>query len=433
MFEFSGSVLTYGEEYVPSAVALVSLCMALAVIGSFIGFVQQGGCRRTARDCSAGPHRLMNGTTGRIGPSLARYAWLLLACYVLLAVAYELVEAKSTSAGGYLDSYANVSGSLLYRTYQMTKFLAVPIITLVVAISRSKASFRIATAAILFLMFVSVLSGARTMPFLFLAAMVIAVDQFRWRISLKFVLLIGLLGSAASWIITESRATGVGLHVFAFNPAEQPISFWHIWWNSGGSIRAVLRTMEFTDKMPPLYGRSFLDALVYVVPNPVVTLVAPEWKAQSPGLWMLEQSPDVPIGEPVGMGYSLIGEAFLNFRLLGCLLFLLIGWLVAYEYFALLFRGDLFAGLQSVNLVVLLSLHLRNDSMAYARVLIWSAVLIWIAGYLRRCRIKLERVSLAGEKALVGPGDVPERHYSQPAGAPQLQHRIPFSPPRTDR
>ena len=46
------------------------------------------------------------------------------------------------------------------------------------------------------------------------------------------------------------------------------------------------------------------------------------------------------------------------------------------------FRRDVFAALQSLNLVILLALHLRNDSVTYVRVLVWGAVAIWICGLL---------------------------------------------------
>jgi hypothetical protein len=109
----------------------------------------------------------------------------------------------------------------------------------------------------------------------------------------------------------------------------------------------------------------------------VVKLIAPAWNVEPPSEWVLKQSSDMAAGE--GLGYSLVAEAFLNFGMWGCLLFLAVGWLGAYHDFRFRFRGDIFSALQSLNLVVLLSLHLRNDSITYVRVLIWAALVIWSA------------------------------------------------------
>jgi len=135
--------------------------------------------------------------------------------------------------------------------------------------------------------------------------------------------------------------------------------------------------MAFSARTGLEHGRSFADALIYFVPGPLVKLIAPGWTVEPPSEWVLKQSSDMAPGE--GLGYSLVAEAFLNFGMWGCLLFLAIGWLVAYHYFRFRFRRDIFSALQSLNLVVLLSLHLRNDSITYVRVLIWAALLIWSA------------------------------------------------------
>lgn len=383
IFEYSGSVLSYGERQVPRAVALVSLCMAFSVIGSLLAYSQHRG-RSMAALKSLSQRRRFQDDASPTQPSsgLKNYAIILMGSYVLLTIVYVLSERNTSLPAEYTDVYANASASVIYRAYHMTKFLAVPIISLAIAVFRTKKGVYFTIVSTLFLMFITALTGARTMPFLYCAVLVISVDYFHRRISFRNVFLIVMAGAAVSWIMSEARATGTGMHVFSFHPSEQRISLWHIWWNSGGSIRAVLRTMEFSMGVEPLYGHTFADALMYVIPSPIVRSLLEIREDKPPSEWMLEESPDVPRGESVGMGYSLVAEAYLNYRMYGCLLFLVLGWLIAYGYYAFRFVGNRYAGLQSLNLVVLLALHLRNDSMAYARVLVWSAVIVWIGRYL---------------------------------------------------
>lgn len=381
IFEFSGSVLTYGENYIPRAVAVISICIALAVVGTSGAWIllrlrpalRRRG--RTGAEAASGRSRWS---------AVETYAWVLFSAYLLLSCLYELIEGRAALSGSYTEVYGAASGTVLYRLYQMTKFLGVPVIASVIALSRTKGRFRAAVAGVLLLAFVSALTGARTMPFLYVATMVLSLDYFRRRVPLKVIVILALAGAAASWVMSEARATGVGLHVFSLSTAEEGISLWHLVWNSGGSVRAVLRTMAFTADAGPEYGKTFAEALVYVIPSPIVSAAWPEFNPRPPSVWMLDESLDVPRGEPVGMGYSLIAESFLNFRELGCALFLVLGWIIAYSYFRFRLYRDRFSGLQAANLVVLLALHLRNDSMTYARVLVWGAALIWIARWIDR-------------------------------------------------
>ncbi len=391
IFEYSGSVLTYGEQFVPLAVALVSLCMTCTVVGSVFGFRQQMRWRfRRLRN--AGRRGVGTMRPPRGSPAAALYAWVLFAGYLSLNVAYLLFEGASASSGDYLDQYLNPSGTVLYRFFQMTKFLGVPLIALVIATSRSRASFWLACAGALSLIFASALSGARTLPFLHGATLILAVDYFRRRIPLSAVALLGTAAAATSWIISEARELGgVGMALLTSEAIDRPISWWHILWNSGGSVRSVLRTVEFSQHSGLEYGLSFLHALVFVVPAPLISLVAPGWTIQPPSEWMIAQSSDVGLGH--GLGYSLVAEVYLNFGVVGCLLFLLVGWVVSHQYFRFRLRRDLFAGLQSLSLTALLALHLRSDSVTYLRVLVWGAAAIWLgrqidAAWRRRRRLR---------------------------------------------
>ncbi len=376
IFEFAGGILKYGEEFVPTAMALVSLCMACAIVGTVIAFHRQR--RGRARSRGAIERRPPHWMPRRwVGPAAAWYSWLLFAGLVGLTVVYLGFEGGAARSGGeYLDLYLAPSGSVLYRTYQLTKFLGVPFIGLVVAASRSRLSLWLAYAATLLLVFSTALTGARTLPFLYGAALIVAVDYFRKPIPLSGVALVALAGAAVSWIISAARAVGVGLSMFTSGALAQPISWWYFLWDSGGSVRTVLRTMEFSQQSGPQYGLSFLQALVFVIPAPVINLVAPYWRIQPPSEWLIAQSADVGPGE--GLGYSLVAEVYLNFGLVGCLLFLPIGWIIANEYFRFRFRRDVFSGLQSLSLAVLLALHMRNDSVTYVRVLVWGAAAIWL-------------------------------------------------------
>ena len=380
VFEYTGSVLTYGEEFIPRTVALVSLCLAFAILGSVIAFYLRKGQRAPAHARIWPPGSLAGTPDRRAGRVAALFAWSLFGAYLALTLVYLAVEGAGALSGSYLDLYTQASASVLYRAYQMTKFLGVPFIALVIATSKTERAVRLAYAGTLVLMFVTALTGGRTMPFLYCVTLLVAVDYFRKPVPFTAIVVVAFAGAAASWIITQGRALGIGLHMFTAGLGAPPISLWHFFWSTGGTVGIVLRTMEFTEKTGLLHGGSFAAAFIYVVPGPLVKWMAPGWTVEPPSEWLLKQSADSVAGE--GMGYSLVAEVFLNFGIAGCLVFLLIGWLVAYLYFGFRFRRDVFAALQSLNLVILLALHLRNDSVTYVRVLVWGAVAIWICGLL---------------------------------------------------
>jgi len=369
LFEYSGIFLTYGQEFVPAATGLISMCMALAVVGSVIAFGQ-----RILETPALGRQIVSRNPHGT--PAVHRYAMVLFGAYVLLTVVYLLKEGAAPQ--DYLDTYTLASGSVLYRVYQMTKFLGVPFIALLIATADNKMSATLAYAGSAFLVFTSLLSGARSMPFLYCATVLIAIDYFRKRVPFSAIVAVIFLASAASSVITHARyAYGTGLQMFTFSRGDEQISLWGLFWSCGATTSTVLRTMAFMGRTGLQYGRSFADAFVYVIPGPIVKMIVPYWTVDPPSNWLISQSADTVAGE--GLGYSLVAEVFLNFGVWGCLLFLVIGWLIAYQYFGYRFRRDIFAALQSLNLVVLLSLHLRNDSITYVRVLIWGALVIWFA------------------------------------------------------
>ncbi len=384
IFLYTGPVFAYGENQIPRAVALVSLSMACVVLGSVVAFWQRG--REVGR-----AHGRVPGAVGE--PAFGRYAFLLFAVYILITITY-LAREGIGSAQDYLDIYTQASGSVTYRLYQMGKFLGVAIIALLVASARSRLTIAIAYGGTALLILASALTGARSMPFLFAVTLLVAIDYFRRRVPLVAIIGLAFAAAAASWIMVQTRAVGVGLQMLTSVNTEHPISLWHIVWNTGATLNTVLRTMTFMAATGPIHGRSFAEALVYVIPGPLVKLVAPGWMVLPPSQWLIIQSPDVPDG--AGLGYSLVAEAFLNFGLSGSLIFAFIGWLVAYLFFGFRFKRDVFAGLQSLNLVVLLSLQLRNDSITYVRVLVWGSLVIWSAQWINaRARLGM---TIPGER-----------------------------------
>jgi len=202
VFGYSGIFLTYGEEFVPIAVAFVSFCMILAVLGSAVALWQCAERRTETR-------------TLILHPAVERYALVLFGLYVLLTILYVTRE-NALASQDYLDIYAQASGSVLYRLYHMTKFLGVAFIAMAIATARSKISLALVYAGTAFLILVSALTGARTMPFLYGATILIAVDSFRRRIPLIAIMAAAFIGAVVSEIVTETRANGVGLQMFSF-------------------------------------------------------------------------------------------------------------------------------------------------------------------------------------------------------------------------
>lgn len=365
IFEWTGRHFTYGEEFVPRATGFVGLCMAAGVWGSMLGYSRTSGGAVRCMRISDSPTGLT-----RQGKQIL---WLAFVGYALLTLLYFVKEGSSAVSGDYLSLYTEHSDSLLYRVYQATKFYFSLLILAVFAFATSRRELWHAFAITLGVICIQVLLGSRSIPFINLIALGISINYFIRKISPLFLLAGLLLMSAVSFIIQYARVEGV-LNSLNFDLANNEISFLHMFWEMGGVIRNVIRTMAFMGPDGFVYGQTFINSIVYILPKFFLDGLGFQPGILRPSEWLIEYSSDIPDGG--GIGYSLVAESYYNFGIVGALIFLLIGWLVAAKYFRFVRTGDRFSMLHAMNIVIILSLHMRNDTEAYLRYILYGSLFI---------------------------------------------------------
>lgn len=381
LFEYTGHILSYGENFVPKASAMVALSMTFAIAGVLYGFSQQKqkikGKRQSIINCSwpcRGNFKIFYYKS--FGGAANKYAWIYFLAFLLTTLFYLKFEGSATFDDTYLSLYTDSSGSFLYRLYQSTKFFGVVAILMMIATVRTKKTFIIASSLTIGLIFINILMGSRSMPFIYALAFVLCIDCFIKRISFKQLIVIAVSASAISFIIDHTRQLGLGLKIFDFSSTERYINLFHIFWNAGGTIETVLRTMEFSAESGLIYGQSIADAVIYLFPRAIVDGLGFQTGFITPSEWLVERSSDVPVGG--GLGYSLVAEAYLNFGVYGCFLFAVIGWFLAKKYFDFIFSQNIFAALHAFNVAIIFSLHMRSEIGVSLRSIIYGFIFIEI-------------------------------------------------------
>jgi len=382
IFEFTGRHLTYGEEFIPKATGMVALCIAAAGIGSIIGSRQQAGNDTISiqKEFNAPLHL-----------NAKRLIWSAFLGYGLLTLIYFLKEGLNSFSGDYLSLYTEHSDTFLYYFYQATKFYFGILLLAMFAFVSSKREFWYAFSLTLVIIAIQFLLGSRSLPFINLLALVICIDLFTKRIPFVLYPAGGIILSVVSFIIESSRVQGVGLNVFNFSATGKEISFLHFFWELGGVIRNVIRTMAFMGEQGIVHGQTFFNSFVYLLPKFYLDGLGFHPGVLRPSEWLIEHSGDIPYGG--GIGYSLVAEAYYNFGLIGCLLFLFIGWFVSRNYFKYILTGDRFALLHSLNIVIILSLHMRNDTEAYLRYIVYGSLFIEMLRWLNSKNLSQPAIS----------------------------------------
>lgn len=373
LFEFTGRHLTYGEEYVPKATGLVALCIAAGVAGSLFAFRQE----------KAKEPLSMPAMTGEPLHAYAkRLAWIAFLGYGFLTLLYLLKEGLNTFSGDYMSLYTEHSDTFLFYFYQATKFYFSIFLLSIFAFVSSKREFRYALAITVVIITIQFLLGSRSIPFINLVALALCIDYFYMRLPLIVYPAGFFILSALSFIIESSRVEGVGLNVFNFAATGKELDLLHFFWELGGVIRNVIRTMAFMGQEGIVLGQTFLNSIVYLLPKYYLDGLGYQPIILRPSAWLVEHSADIPYGGAIG--YSLVAESYYNFGLAGCLIFFLVGWFVAGNYFKYILTGDRFTLLHSLNVVIILSLHMRNDSEAYLRYVVYGALFIELLRWLQR-------------------------------------------------
>lgn len=380
-FQETGNIFRVGARFIPEATALVGLCLVCAVVGTFYArnrlLLRNRG--KGIKLASAGTVRLQRQFNG-----MARlWVWSILAVFVAIQAAYLISESRQIVSGNYLSLYTDEPDSLGYRLFQSLKFMGVPIILLVYATASNRIETRFALLISTAMIFLNLMLGSRSVPFIYGVALVVCIDRFSWRIRFFAMLALAIGASALSFTIDQSREFGLGLRVFDLSQTGRSIDYLHILSNAGGVIRNVLRTFEFSEGHF-WWGRSFADSAIYLIPKAVLERIGMAPASLRPSDWLIACSPDVGPGE--GLGYSLVAEAYLNFGYLGCLIFAFVGGVISHFFFSYCIRGDRVAWVNAYIVTVILCLHMRSDSATYLRAIVYGLLLTKLLQLLARRR-----------------------------------------------
>lgn len=376
-YQYMANVFTYGEGFVFRSAALVSMCMAMTAFGCYAGYFRE---RRRGTD-PALRKPFQERCYSSLGPGAERAARWMLAGMLLILAAYLAHAGRTVFHEGYFSIYQDPDTSLLATLYNRTQFLWVFVITLLIASRRHRPkALSGVVLVILALSVVLAMFGDRSMPFICLTAMIISIDCFVGRIRLAALAGFLLFLSTASYVISETRNSGLGTNVFDFAQTGKSLDLTEFVYPTGGIIRDVLRTMDFSQINRPAYGKTFAAAALSVIPKPLLDKVGYQ-EPTPPSIWLVENSPDVLPGH--GIGFSLVAEAYYNFRMPGCVLFALIGFSIATGYFRYIFRNDMFSVVLIMSVTALLMLNMRNDTVDYFRLIVYLTALM---AYLRSSR-----------------------------------------------
>lgn len=366
LFEFTGNVFRYGFVKIPETIAFLGVCLSCMVIGSVLGYNQQLKIFKKNE-------LFFEKRKSALSKKIILTILLLYSCLTFL----YLIK---IGIGFFSEKYSNAfyliqPNSFLYRSYQATKYCLITIIITALAYTR-KASRFFVLFIFLVLILIQFLLGSRSVPFVMIIALAVSWDHFVKKLSWRTLLIFVVSLAFMNCVVSYSRAVvGLGWNVFNFAATgRHSVNLWQFIWDAqqGG---VVARTMYFLSETGDfLYGRSFFDALVYLLPRMIVDGLGFHTGFLVPSEWLVQRSSDVLAGG--GMGFSLAAEAYLNFGIAGCLLFIYLGWFISKNYFKYIFFKDIYALMHALNFSLILSLHMRSDIGSYMRYLVYGFLFI---------------------------------------------------------
>ncbi|HMD36579.1 MAG TPA: O-antigen polysaccharide polymerase Wzy [Vicinamibacterales bacterium] len=371
IFSYPGGVFDIGREQVEAAIGFCGLCFSCLMIGVLYAYYFRIVLRRRhPRPARPAPPP---GADERFAVYAHRVGVVGLIACTLVLLAFDVLENRASGAVSYSDLYLQTSGAFIYRLFYATQYFGAVFVLMALARPAQDRPVLPAVVAALVLVFLHFLNGSRSLPFIVFVAFVVCYDTSFRRLSAPIIATVGIGMSAASWIVSQARDSGVGLHVFTLTTAS--VNLLHFLWESGRSIGAVIMTFHFVGQEPYRYGASFLESALELVPltSRFARSVVP---VERPSEWLLARVATVPQGK--GFGYSLVAEAFFNFGYAGCLLFVLLGAFVGRYYFGYLKTGSTYLFLMASSVAVMLSLHMRNDSGSFLRTLLISFIMFHV-------------------------------------------------------
>lgn len=371
IFAFDLGAFEIGFEYIYKATALVGLSLSLTIIGMMWGY---RGERMEVRSRSA-RSAFTRTCYSSFDPTSKRISWYIFWGMVSIFGLFLTREGRNVFAGKYIDLYADPSASLSALLFFRTELFWPFVIVLLIACNKdSRRARNLVGVLVVIISVLLAMLGARSAPFVCLTALLLSWDSFVERVRLRWIAGFVLFLSAASYVIASGRSTGLGAHVFEFSDTgKESLQLLSLFHEQGRSIEVVLRTISFSQQGGLMFGRSFVDAAVAIIPLPILKFTGYRF-AESTGDWIVDNSPDIPLNE--GAGSSLIAELYHNFGMLGSLGFLLIGWYISRAYFKYAFTGDIFTGVKVMSVVGVYVVMMRNEVGSVFRLLLYAFVIV---------------------------------------------------------
>src|SRR5439155_23560370 len=128
-----------------------------------------------------------------------QHAWLCLFAFTLLTCIYFVVEGVPRFRQSYLSAYLTASGSIVDRLFHSTKFFGVVAILMVFAVHRTRRLPGAAAAVPACVIFMNLLMGSRSLPFIYALAALVCIDRFVWRLTIVEVAALAVGASALSF------------------------------------------------------------------------------------------------------------------------------------------------------------------------------------------------------------------------------------------
>lgn len=206
----------------------------------------------------------------------------------------------------------------------------------------------------------------------FLFILLFGYSLFPRKIRFSGLLLWGLGLVFVSRVIAVTRTKSI------YNPVEMidyyfssdaAGGFWSFFHEFGASLKTVVIGMHYVpDSFNYWYGRSYIDSLFMIVPN-----LFSARESSGVGVFITEVAFG-SIGETHGRGGSIAMEAYLNFGLIGSLLFLIFGVYLRALYRKFLASDSLYYSVAYLASVGAFSMWMRNTSSVSFRIVAWSLI-----------------------------------------------------------
>ncbi len=243
-------------------------------------------------------------------------------------------------------------------------------------IAKSRKALFGAAIATVVLMFMNLLFGSRSMPFIYGLAMLVAIDRYVRRIPMSVLFGLGVAASALSFIIDHTRGGGLGLDILNFQRTGLSLDLvQHFLERRRGRKNYSCARCRSRRRLGLWWGRSFLHAFLSLMPTPVWNTIGFPWNHLRPSDWLVQNSMRRALGRRRPWLTKEVAESYLNFGMIGFVIFIPLGWFPRTSNRAKGTRGGDPDSPRSnaYSVAIMLTLHMRNDFQTYFRTIVWSS------------------------------------------------------------